>query len=77
MKKVITIIGNERVILILKMVKASCGVAAISTAITEGHPYLTVLLMMLGASANEALTYLDKDTQKESNVLPIEKNDVE
>ena len=45
---------------VLQMIKVASGIAGVAVVLTEDHPYITVVILVIGAVANEALNYKPK-----------------
>lgn len=52
---------KESTLFWLKMVKVAAGVAGVSLVLTENHPYITTVVLIIGAVANEALEYFKRN----------------
>ncbi|MES3018222.1 MAG: hypothetical protein V4721_10605 [Bacteroidota bacterium] len=50
----------ERLVLIGICIEAGTGVIGVSVILTEGHPYLTIAILALGAIATKAVAYIEK-----------------
>lgn len=50
------------------IVKAITGVAGGSLVLTEGHPYITLTVLGLGAGANEFIMFLEKRVNNNGEV---------
>lgn len=48
-------------------IKASAGIAGGSLILVEGHPYITLVILLLGGIANEIVSYI-----KEKELLNLE-----
>ena len=46
---------GEKTEFILKLVKVAAGVAGGALVLTENHPYFALIVLVIGAVANEAL----------------------
>ena len=59
----------EKIKIVGLVVKAVTGVLGASLILTEHHPYLSILVLVAGASANEVLNFIKEREDKK----PIEK----
>lgn len=48
---------SEKQKFVLNLVKVAAGVAGGALVLTENHPYIALIVLVVGAIANEALTY--------------------
>lgn len=53
-------------------IKAVTGVIGGSMVLVEGHPYLTLAVLAIGALANEIVSFI-KDKENKGNISPNEK----
>ena len=51
---------KEKIKLIATIVKAVTGVMGASLILSEEHPYLSLIVLAIGAGINEYLLYLEK-----------------
>lgn len=49
---------SEKFKISLVAIKAICGVAGGALVLTENHPYITLIILSIGAAANEVQAYL-------------------
>lgn len=66
MKKVLNLSKFEKFKLIGLCIKGATGIIGGSLIIAEGHPYLSLTVLAIGAVANEFVTFI-KDKENENN----------
>ncbi len=73
--KIFSLSKIEKLKLTGQCIRAATGVIGASLIIAEGHPYLTLFILALGAIANEAVSFIkEKENQVSSEPTPINVN---
>ncbi len=52
---------KKKVKLVANLVKAVTGALGASLILSEDHPYLSLIVLSIGAAVNEYLLYLEKE----------------
>ena len=63
MKKII-LTRIEKIILIGMCIEAATGVAGTAVILKEGHPYLTIGILITGAVATKIVTFIERKEMK-------------
>ena len=68
MKKVFTLSKIDKLKLSGMLIKAITGVIGASLILSENHPYLTLIILSIGAAANEWVSFIqNKENDLNSN----------
>lgn len=62
----------ERLKLIGRCIQAVTGVAGGSLILIEGHPYATIVVLSIGALANEVVSFIKEKENQINNSKPEE-----
>lgn len=68
--KIFELTKYDRLKLLAMCIKAITGVAGVSVILTEKHPYISIVILCIGAASNEIISFL-----KEKEIKSLISND--
>lgn len=72
--KILSLNKVEKLKLIGQSIRAATGVFGTSLILSEGHPYVTISILAIGAIANEVVSFLKERENKAMTDLTIVDN---